>query len=298
MANASVNDAQSGSSRELAGSSKGPGLRVIGTLLRLMFRSLLTRLMAIGDDSARREAAFGASMKRLADNPVVAAHIGQMRLLTLSGDASGWQATGLGVRAGERVTVLGVGSLWASKLFNLRFGPRLGFWLRTDEGTIFKTPREAATVTMPAGGPLQIVAKPPGEWADETGAFDEAYPRQGITGALQVCVIVWKGDHIAGMRAMLTVDPDCDDVIAAALEEAMAPLPAPRGWRYLWAGAGRHLPRRQDRSWSPYPLPHQSGCRHPAISRRLRTDGNNAPRLALESRQTSLRFAGRYSAHA
>ena len=33
---------------------------------------------------------------------------------------------------------------------------------------------------------------------------------------------------------MLAADPDCDDVIAAALEEAIAPVPAPRGWHYLW----------------------------------------------------------------
>lgn len=214
---------------------KAPGLGIMLTLMRLALRAFLSRLWSAGEDSVQREAAFETRTKRLAADPDVATHIAQFRILSLTGDASGWQSTGLNINAGDQVTVFGIGSLWASKLFNLRFGPRIGLWLRIgDKGTIFKTPGEASTLAMPSDGPLHIVAKPPGEWADAQGRFDPAFPRQDIAGALRVCVIVWKGDPVAGLKAMLKAEPACDEIIVSALEEAIAPVSAPRGWTYLW----------------------------------------------------------------
>ncbi|MDO8289605.1 MAG: DUF3047 domain-containing protein [Parvibaculum sp.] len=221
--------------RPISGARKEPGLAIFPTLLRLALRAFLSRLRTAGEDITQQEPDFEASMKRLTGNPDVATHIAQLRVLTLTGDASGWQAAGINVNAGDKVTVLGTGSLWASKLFNLRFGPRIGLWLRIGEaGAIFKTPSEASTLTMASGGPLHMVAKPPGEWADAQGRFDPAYPRQDISGEIRVCVIVWKSDPVAGLRAMLKADPACDQIIASALEEAIVPVSTPRGWTYLW----------------------------------------------------------------
>ena len=46
------------------------------------------------------------------------------------------------------------------------------------------------------------MAKPPGEWADESGTFDPAFPRSGVSGEIDACVIVWKEGALSGLGAM------------------------------------------------------------------------------------------------
>ena len=208
-------------------------LRTIGVLVRLALRGAFTTVLGSGapkPDGERFDAAFSSFLA----NPAVAPHIRAARLLQLQADESGWAATAIDVKPGDQVTVIATGTLWASKLFDMRFGARIGVWLRAgDEGTIFKTPGEVATRRLDEGGPLYLVAKPPGEWADEQGRFDPEYPRSGITGALYVCVIVWKGDAIEGLKALLQVG-DYQNLVSRALDEALKPVPTPEGWRYLW----------------------------------------------------------------
>lgn len=114
----------------------------------------------------------------------------------------------------------------------------MGIWLRPGDGAIVKTPADAASLRMAAGGALHIVAKPPGEWADEAGTFDTAYPRGGVTGEIAACVIVWKDGALAGLDAMVRAG-DYDGLVAAALERTRHPVLPPQGWHYLWRlGAG------------------------------------------------------------
>ena len=119
------------------------------------------------------------------------------------GPDGGWQSLGFDVQPGDEVTVLAAGGFWASKLLDLRFGARMGIWLRPGAGAIVKTPADAASLRMEAGGPLHIVAKPPGEWADESGTFDPAFPRSGVSGEIDACVIVWKEGALSGLALSL-----------------------------------------------------------------------------------------------
>ena len=209
-------------------------LRSVVTLLRLAIRGSAARLRRGADTTADQQATFEAVLTSLAGSPAASATIADIRFVSVGGDSSGWQAADLDVATGQQVSVLAVGTLWASKALNLKFGPRLGLWLRTgDTGPLIKTPGDAATVTMQSGGPLHIVAKPPGEWADENGAFDDAFQRAGITGSLLVCIIVWKADAVAGLRTMLS-GGDYDGIVANALAQASAPVATPKGWSYLW----------------------------------------------------------------
>ena len=47
-----------------------------------------------------------------------------------------------------------------------------------------------------------LIAKPPGEWLDETGRFEPDYPHAGGTGALTVAVLVWPGSAKEGLAKL------------------------------------------------------------------------------------------------
>lgn len=208
------------------------GLRAMTTLARLAVRGALRALKPRGLGPAAGEP-FRHAMSALSADAAVAAALRGMRLVTLD-PASGWQHAGLDVAPGDEVTLLAAGGFWASRLLDLGFGARIGVWLRVGgDGAIVKTPANAASLRMAAGGPLELVAKPPGEWADEEGAFDPAFPREGLSGAVDVCVLVWKADALAGLEAMARTG-DYEGLVAAALARAKAPVSAPPGWRYLW----------------------------------------------------------------
>ncbi len=211
----------------------GKGFRAVTTLARLAGRGAV-RALWLRPMRPAGGPAFEAALRRLTSDPEVAREVRQARLLTLGADAGGWVATGFDVAPGEEVTVFVAGALWASKALDMRFGPRIGLWLRAGEaGTILKTPGAAASVRMSEGGPLFVVAKPPGEWADAQGRFDPAYPRGGLAGSLDVCVIVWKNGARKGLEAMVRAG-DHDGLVARALDRARHPVRPPDGWHYLW----------------------------------------------------------------
>lgn len=228
------------------------GLRTAATLARLAGRSAMRALTGKAQSDAGG-AAFEAAIGKLLADPSVAPEIGRSSLLSIEANESGWAAANVAVEAGDDITVLAAGTLWASKALDMRFGPRIGVWLRAGEvGRIFKTPGDAASLRVKEGGPLFVVAKPPGEWADEQGRFDPAFPRAGISGALSVCVIVWKNGALKGLEAMARAG-DHEGLVARALEQACNPVTAPEGWHYLWrlgegeiyrdvkSGEGRHI---------------------------------------------------------
>jgi hypothetical protein len=208
------------------------GLRAVTTLARLGIRSLVRGLKPrpLGPEAGRP---FEQALSALLTDPAVAESIREARIVTLAPDG-GWLPAGLEVAPGDEVTVLAAGGFWASKLLNLGFGARIGVWLRAGEaGTILKTPSNTSTVRLDEGGPLHVVAKPPGEWVDDRGAFDPAFPRGGVEGEIGVCMIVWKGGALSGLEALARAG-DYEGLVAQALRRARDPVPAPSGWRYLW----------------------------------------------------------------
>lgn len=213
-------------------------LRTTATLARLALRGLGRALKprSLGPDSGP---AFERAMSALLAEPAVTAQIGEVRCLTL-GPEDQWRTVGFTVAPDDEVTIIAAGGFWASKMLDLGFGARVGLWLRTGVGTaICKTPSNHSTVNMVSGGPLEVVAKPPGEWVDEQGCFDPDYPREGLSGEISVCIIRWKGAALPGLEALAQAG-DYEGLVAAALEEARNPVPPPEGWRYLWRlGEGR-----------------------------------------------------------
>ncbi|MEX0838740.1 MAG: DUF3047 domain-containing protein [Parvibaculum sp.] len=208
------------------------GLRAVTTLTRLAVRSLVRGLKPhlLGPEAGRP---FEQALSALLADPAVAGSFREARFITLAPDG-GWLPAGLEVAPGDEVTVLAAGGFWASKLLNLGFGARIGVWLRAGgAGTILKTPSNTSTVRLDEGGPLHVVAKPPGEWVDDRGTFDPAFPRGGVKGEIGVCLIVWKGGALSGLEALARAG-DYEGLVAQALRRTRDPVPAPSGWRYLW----------------------------------------------------------------
>ncbi|MCE9650417.1 MAG: DUF3047 domain-containing protein [Parvibaculum sp.] len=208
----------------------GAGLRMAGTLVKLAARKVF-RPKPVGPAGG---APFDAAFDRLLAAPSVAPEIARSTRLTLEANENGWAAAGLRVEPGDEISVIAAGTLWASKALDMHFGPRIGVWLRAGEtGAIFKTPGDVASLRVKEGGPLFVVAKPPGEWADEQGRFDPAFPRAGIGGALSICVIVWKNGAAKGLEALARAG-DYEGLVTRALAQARNPVSTPEGWTYLW----------------------------------------------------------------
>ncbi len=214
-----------------------PALRNVMTLGRLALRGIgrLASPRPLGPDAGP---AFEQALSGLLAEPAVSAHIRVARLVSLAPE-EGWRSLDIDLATGEEVTVLAAGGYWASKPLDLGFGARIGLWLRMGGKAVVKTQTNSSTVTASQSGPLEIVAKPPGEWADQEGAFDPSYPRGGVEGVVAACIIVWKQGALAGLEAMSRAG-DYEGLVARAREEVLNPVFPPQGWRYLWRlGEGR-----------------------------------------------------------
>ena len=216
----------------------GSALKMAGLLIRLVGRHIARTLNP--DASFPVDAGhFETGMKALLAAAGEEAGVKEVRFIELSGRGPEWVPSGFEVVEGEEITIIAAGAIWASKLLDLRFGPRVGIWLKIgEEGRIFKAPSEAATIRAPASGPLMLAAKPPGEWADEQGRFDPDYPREGVSGAFRLCVLSWKNGATRGLEKIVeeagSRQGEAPVLVRKTLERLRDPVSAPDGWRYLW----------------------------------------------------------------
>ncbi len=81
-------------------------------------------------------------------------------------------------------------------------------------------------------GKLQLIAKPPGEWADPAGNFLPDYPNRGASGGLLVAALVWSGKIEDCLRAFAAHDKS--GVASRELARHADEKPLPRGWQPLW----------------------------------------------------------------
>ena len=138
-----------------------------------------------------------------------------------------WLDSGIVFAAGQAVTLLAVGRVFLSRLFDVGFGPGVGLWHRIGDGEVEKT--GTANTFVPArGGALWLTTKPPGEFADRRGAFEATPPRAALAGAFTLAVIQWRGDAVQALAAAAEID-------AALFEPARrVPTAPPPGWHPLW----------------------------------------------------------------
>lgn len=141
-----------------------------------------------------------------------------------------WVDTGLVLTAGDRVTLIGEGRLWLAKALGVGVGANTALWHKVGEGPIAKSLGNTTSFTADAPGRLFLVAKPPGEWLDETGRFDPDQPRSRMTGALTVGVVVWR--RAKGLEAAAAAAPS--SLFAREVERQAGWVEPPGDWRPLW----------------------------------------------------------------
>ena len=147
--------------------------------------------------------------------------------------SSGWIDTGLDVPEGAEITLLSAGRVWLAKELGIGFDGGMALWHRIEPGgTISKSIDTTTTFRAERNGRLMLIAKPPGEWLDESGRFDPAYPHEGASGGLTVAVLVWRGLAKQGLLKLRAVDRSgYARRELARLENQGEP---PKGWRHLW----------------------------------------------------------------
>ncbi len=153
-------------------------------------------------------------------------------IVFLSGSGGGWVDSNIQVATGQTVTLLATGQVWLSREANLAFPPSLALWYRIGEGPVARCISNTGTFIADRSGPLALISKPPGEWADAEGTFLPDYPHAGASGGLLVAALVWSGNPDAGLEAFGARDTSGIGKIERARRAQEKPLP--KGWAPLW----------------------------------------------------------------
>lgn len=188
------------------------------------------RLMAARLGRRRRERSPATSLATAVDAAVQGLEGVAVQHLDLPAGGD-WVDTGWTLRAGERVSVFAEGRVWLAKALDIGFGPTVGLWHRVGEAPLAKLPAVPGTLQAATGGALQLVTKPPGEFATVTGAFEADPPRKPLAGGFRVSLVRWPEAADAALRAAAAADPDRFGPIVRRLQQPVAPPP---GWHYLW----------------------------------------------------------------
>jgi hypothetical protein len=140
--------------------------------------------------------------------------------------SSGWIDTDLDIREGEEASLFSAGVVWLAKELGVGFDGGMALWYRIGEGSIAKSIGTTTSFRAERSGRLMLIAKPPGEWLDETGRFEPDYPHIGASGALTVAVLIWRAS--AKLRSA-----DVSGAAAREIARLNARVPLAPGWRHL-----------------------------------------------------------------
>ncbi|MDR3409130.1 MAG: DUF3047 domain-containing protein [Methylovirgula sp.] len=147
--------------------------------------------------------------------------------------SEGWIDSGIDLSAGETVSLLSTGAVQLAVEPDIRFFGNVSLWWRIGrDGRATKSIGETTTFTASTSGRLFLIAKHPGEWANEKGDFDPGWPRAGASGGFSVAVLAWRDGAAAGL-AQFSAD-DGSRVATAEAARLNANKMLPRGWRPLW----------------------------------------------------------------
>ncbi len=159
--------------------------------------------------------------------------VASVSVFRLPADVPPWTDTGLRLTKGERATLLARGEIEWAPGSGLVAGPGQHLWGRIGDGPIFNLPRVSRTVVAESDGPLRLAIYQ-GEWADRSGALATGVAAYALQkGEIEVAVLRWRDDPLAGLDALCAEAPD-DPLLAAERERLRSPVLRPPGWEYLW----------------------------------------------------------------
>lgn len=178
-------------------------------------------------------AEFAAAAERwLAATTRTGSLLERSSILFLPGDSGDWVDSGTPVTQGQQITLLALGQIWLSREADLCFGPNVTLWYRVGGGLIARSRGNGVTIVASEPGTVNLIAKPPGEWANRRGDFLPEYPHTGASGGLLVAVLVWNGSVDEGLEAFAAHGGGA--VAETEIARRSAEKPLPRGWQALW----------------------------------------------------------------
>lgn len=143
-----------------------------------------------------------------------------------------WVESGWVLRPGETVSVIAEGRVWLAKALDIGFGPTVGLWYRVGEAPLAKLPGVPGSLyAAAAGGALQFVTKPPGEFASRAGNFEAEPARSPLAGGFRLSLVRWPAAVAESIRAAASVAPELFGPVLQRFEQPATPPP---GWHYLW----------------------------------------------------------------
>jgi hypothetical protein len=143
-----------------------------------------------------------------------------------------WIDTGIEVAAGEQFSLFAAGVAWIARPLDLGLEARIVIWWRIEGGPICRMADNTSTFTAERAGRLQVINGFVGQWLDEAGRFDPAYPLAPNEGAFLVAVTVWRGPATDGLARLET--KDSSGLVAKERTRLAEERPVPRGWKPLW----------------------------------------------------------------
>lgn len=206
------------------------GLRVLVKQRDAFATDLVGGQKGVVDASARRTHDAILALPAERREGVVA----EMRLIVLPAAVPPWTATGIHLRRDEWFSVLASGRVILAAALDLSFAPSLALWGRIGgRAPLLNGTRDTASFRSLDDGALELAIYN-GEWATPDGVLAtpvEAYAAS--TGAIEVLVVRWRGEPLAGLGALAELLPD-DALLAGELDRLRHALPPPDGWRPLW----------------------------------------------------------------
>ncbi len=176
------------------------------------------------------EAAGAAWSKAIEAN---GSYLRKHAILEVSANSSGWADSGVDLCEGEEVSLFSAGMVWLAEDLGIGVQGDVALWHRIGGGgRVAKSIGTTTSFRADQSGRLMLVAKPPGEWQDETGRFDPGYPRAGAAGALRVAVMIWRGPAREGLARLGASDASGSAAREIARLDTQTPLPP--GWRHMW----------------------------------------------------------------
>jgi hypothetical protein len=206
----------------------GTALRRLGQVTALRLAGRLPPGKAPEVDAAGIRALAERLPAPAGESPLRARH-----LFEIPADRPPFFDTGIDLAAGEAVTWLAGGRVTLSRALDIFVGPHFQLWARVGDGAVFRGTRATHTFRAERPGRLRLASYFPGEWAGPSGALatpPAAY--RGITGGLAVILLRWRGEPLAGLRALAGAAPH--PLLELEIDRLTSAVSRPEGWRHLW----------------------------------------------------------------
>ncbi len=170
--------------------------------------------------------------------PLAGKEIAALKVVYLNADVGPWMDTGLGLKPGDRITLVLDGKVWLSRTYNLSFEPSLAVWARIGErGPIFRG-SETNTVTIKESGTLQLKTYPGERWLDDSGRYagEPAAVNPDGGGGASVAILLWNrgADIQEQLKRMAAADTTAQWAASELGRQTSPEKKLPAGWYYLW----------------------------------------------------------------